>query len=162
MDVVGSMDAKKVRLGSPTGDIQLVQPTIPCPACNSNTASALCGRGTCKKCCLEAHAREEASFKESQSSGKGEDVEFIPKCEMHLDKMKKEQEKRDKLKAHREAKKKRAKEIQMNEQSRKAAKKELQKQQQQQPSNGENEKTVNGSGVQNGLIDTQPSVATRM
>lgn len=140
---MGSTDAKKIRMGSPTGDITLIQEKIPCPVCDTNTASARCARGTCKKCCLEAHYKEEALFKESQQSGAAStngdsehaevagaehngQQEYTPKCEMHLEKIKKEQEKRDKLKAHREAKKARAREIQAEEQSRKAAKKQRQ------------------------------------
>lgn len=145
---VGSTDAKRLRAGSPNGNIQVIQPAATCPSCNGNTASARCARGVCKKCCLEKNADEEKAFNEEASTENKENgAVFQPVCEMHLDKVKKEQEKREQLKAHRQAKKARAQEIQQNEQSRKAAKKEA----------AMLRKGKKG-GEHAGLIEVQPSV----
>jgi len=147
VDTVGSTDAKKLRADSPTRDIQVIQPTVMCPICNSNTASARCSRGTCKKCCLDKHAEEEKAFKEATESTSTGDIEaahFQPICEMHLEKAKKEQERREQLKAHRQAKKERARELQHVEKSQKEARQAARS------------KGGKKGKVENGLIEVQP------
>lgn len=145
---VGSTDAKKLRAHSPNRDIQVIQPTVMCPVCNSNNASARCSRGTCKKCCLDKHAEEEKAFKEATQTSNNEDKEeahFRPKCEMHLDKVKKEQEKREQLKVHRQAKKERARELQQIEKSQKEARQAARS------------KGVKNVSIEKGLIEVQPT-----
>lgn len=150
---VGSVDVKRLRASSPNGELQIIQPAVMCPICNSNTASARCPRGTCKKCCLEKNAEEETAFKENTKDK--EAVTFTPVCEMHLEKVKKEQEKREKLKAHRQAKKERAREIQETEKSQKEARKVARSK----GGNKKNDSSTNGHDEKPGgntLIDVQP------
>jgi hypothetical protein len=111
---------KKAREISPIRDVQVLQAPVRCPACNANMASARCSRKTCKKCCLEKNAEEEKAFIESKTNG-GLESEYQPLCEMHLEKVKKAQEQRDRLKAYRQAKKDKAKEIKEIEQSQREA-----------------------------------------
>lgn len=126
-----------------------------CPICNGNTSSARCSRGTCKKCCLEKNAEEEKAFK--KNTDKHENSIFQPICEMHLEKVKKEQEKREKLKAHRQAKKERAREIQETEKNQKEARKAARSskggQKNSMPANG------HGGAIEGkALLDVQPSM----